>query len=143
MTNAQKVFDLAMGLMDEVNENSGATDTADTKGYKQRTLFILNTLRNELYPLSDTYLRAGEGRPVCGEIRDFLSEIGLDDVICQTVIPYGLAAHLLLDENPDAASFFQQRYEELKARIGPAPAEFESITDVYGCTNEHGKFSRW
>lgn len=143
MTTAQRVFDLAMGLMDEVNESSGATDTADTKSYKQRTLFVLNVLRNELYPLSDTYAQAENARSVCPEIIDFTSDIGLDGVICQTVMPYGLAAQLLLDENPDAASFFQQRYEELRAKIGAAPAEFEAITDVYSCANEHGGFSRW
>ena len=144
MTTAHRVFDLAMGLMDEVNENSGATDTADTKGYKQRTLFILNTLRGELYPLSDTYKNADKGkRPVCDAITDFDTGIGLDDVICQSIMPYGLAAHLLLDENPDAAAFFQQRYDELKQKIGAAPAELESITDVYGVSNEYGESSRW
>lgn len=49
-TTAQRVFDLAMGLIDEVNESSGETDTSDTREYKVRTLLILNTLRGELFP---------------------------------------------------------------------------------------------
>ena len=53
-TTAQDVFDAAMGLIDEVNESTGSTDTADTKEYKQRTLLILNMLIGELYMYSDT-----------------------------------------------------------------------------------------
>ena len=42
-TTAQRVFDIAMGLIDEVNESSGETDTSDTREYKVRTLLILLT----------------------------------------------------------------------------------------------------
>lgn len=31
MTTAQRVFDLSMAMMDEVNETSGSTDTSDTR----------------------------------------------------------------------------------------------------------------
>ena len=110
-TTAQRVFDIAMGLMDEVNETSGATDTSDTKEYKVRTLLILNALRGELFPYSDTYAMEEAGkRPILHVIQNFTDIIMMDDYICQTVMPYGLAAQLLLDENPTAASFFQQRY---------------------------------
>lgn len=33
-TTAQWIFEKAMNLMDEVNESTGATDTADTREYK-------------------------------------------------------------------------------------------------------------
>ena len=49
-TTAQQVFELAMSLMDELNESSGSADTADTKEYKNRTLAILNVLRVECDP---------------------------------------------------------------------------------------------
>ena len=79
-TTAQRVFDITMGLIDEVNENSGETDTADTREYKVRTLLILNALRGELYPYSDTYDvdTAGE-RPIVSVIQDFDTPIDLDD----------------------------------------------------------------
>ena len=143
-TTAQKVFDIAMGLMGEINENTGATDTTDNREYKLRTLFILNTLRGELYPFSDTYRQSIPGKhPVCGMIMDFNTAIDLDDVICETIMPYGLAAYLLLDENPNTAVFFQQKFEELKERLAKrVPAEFESINDVYGIA-ENGEYSRW
>lgn len=149
MTNAQRVFDLTMGLIDEINETTGATDTPDTKEYKNRTLFILNVLRGELYPYSDTYDTEGEAgvRPIARVIQDFTSGIDLDDYICQSVMPYGLAAHLLLDENPSAAGFFQQRYDELKEKLARGlPGVSEDIVDVYGPNGglfPYNEFSRW
>ena len=141
-TTAQDVFDAAMGLMDEVNETSGATDTADTREYKNRTLLILNVLRGELYPYSDTYEYGEDGkRPISAIIEDFDDGIVLDDYTCQSVMPYGLAAHLLLDENPSAAGFFNQRYEELKAQLARGlPQVSEDIEDVYGGGNYFDEF---
>lgn len=143
-TTAQQVFDMAMNLMDEINESTGATDTADTREYKNRTIAILNILRMECFPASDTYLVTQPGkRPVCPEIPDFQTPIGLDDGICQGVLPYGLAAHLLLDENPDVASYFSQRYAELLEQYrNRLPAEAEDIAQLYGGI-EYGQFSRW
>ena len=144
MTTAQKVFERAMHLMDEVNESTGAADTSDTKEYKNRTLAVLNTLRMECFPASDTYVVTTPGkRPVCPEIENFESEIALDDGICQGVLPYGLAAHLLLDENPSVASYFQQRYEQMLAEAKRSiPAVAEDIVDVYGGI-EYGQSARW
>lgn len=144
MTTAQWVFEKAMNLMDEVNESSGSADNADTKEYKNRTLPILNILRNECFPASDTYVVTVAGkRPVCPEIPDFNTDIYLDDVICQGVLPYGLAAHLLLEENPEMASYFQQRYEEaLKSARSGIPAASADIEDLYGGIG-YGQFARW
>lgn len=143
MTTAQQVFELAMHLMDEVNESSGKADTADTKEYKNRALAILNVLRVECYPASDTYAAQPGKRPVCAEIKSFEEAIGLDDGICQGVLPYGLAAHLFLDENPGVASYFQQRYEERLSAAGRGvPAGSESIENLYGGI-EFGQFAHW
>ena len=132
-----------MALMDELSE-SGATDTSDTREYKNRALFILNTLRGELYPYSDTYKLGDPGkRPIVSVIEDFNTDIDLDDYICQTVIPYGLAAHLLLDENPSAAAYFNDRYTELVMLLARGlPQGSEDIEDIYGGI-EYGEFSRW
>ena len=114
MTDANWIFDAAIRLMDEQNEINGETVTADTAEYQLRTLGILNVLRNELYPYSTT-LEAGR---VCPELRRFDQPLDLDDILAQTVLPYGLAAHLLLGENNTMASFFQQRYTELLYGLG-------------------------
>lgn len=142
-TNAQRVFDITMGMIDELS-SSGATDTSDTKEYKDRTLFILNLIRGELYPYSDTYKLVEVGkRPIAKVIADFKEDIDLDDYICQSVMPYGLAAHLLLDENPTAAAYFNSRYEDLfmQLKSGFSQGSVE-IEDVYGGI-EYGEFSRW
>ena len=144
MTTPDWVFSRAIHLMDEQNESSGATSTQDTQEYRLRTLSILNVLRHELFPYSDTFQTGEDGkRAICPELKDFSDEIGLDDVIAQGIMPYGLAAHLLMDENPSAAAFFQSRYEELRNRLAVGiPAQSEDITDLYGGI-EYGEFSRW
>ena len=96
-------------------------------------------------PYSDNYEEDEEGkRPVCPVIKDMEDEIALDDVICQTVLPYGLAAQLLLDENPASASFYQQRYEELLKEVGKSRyGRSMAIEDIYGTAFEYTEFARW
>lgn len=160
MTTCGDVFNLAMGLMDEVDQDTVATRTQYTKEYRARTPFIIETLLRELYFASDTFndprQKTGK-RPIPPYIvppkvtisQDNLEaymakEIELDDFVARTILPYGLAAHLLLQEDVQSASFFQQRYEELlRWYRSSIPSEFESVWDVYGITNEHGQYSRW
>ena len=125
MTTVQDVFDVAMDLMDE---------DSDTEEYEVRTISILNILIGELFPYSDTFaFEEPRKRPIVKQLFEFEDEIQLDDYICRSVLPYGLAAHLLEDENPTSANFFQQRYDELKAMLQRGlPAESEPIYDVYG-----------
>lgn len=132
MTTVRNVFDLAVKLMNENDDRTGETVTVDTKEYEVRTLGLINTLRNELYPYSDTYtLRTDGKRTVCPVLESFDQIIDLDDVVAQTILPYGLAAHLLLDDNPTMASFFNDRYQELIYRIGTSrPAMWEDIVTV-------------
>lgn len=119
MTNANWVFDRAIHLMDEQSEQDGATRTVDTEEYRHRTLSILNILRGQLYPYSDTFNPGTNGkRYTCPELTSMEQAIDLDDTIAQTILPYGLAAHLLLGENNTMASFFNERYYELIAEVG-------------------------
>ena len=146
-TTAQDIFEKAMSIMDELDD-SGAADTADTEEYKDRTLMILNVLAGELFPYSDTYNSVEQGvRPIVGIIKDFEEEIDLDDYCCRTVMPYGLVAHLWLDENPSGASFCQQRYDELKAKLAQGlPQESEDIYDIYGPVggvHPYNEFGMW
>lgn len=137
-TTAQQVFELAVHLMDEQNRRSGAADTADTAPYKRRTLAILNILQAECRLYSDPSAADRTGpMPVIGE---FDSALALDDGLCRGALPYGLAAHLLLEENPAAASFFLQRYEERRRAM--LPRSFEPIEDVYGGVGFSG-CARW
>ena len=134
MTTANWVFDRAIHLMDEQNETNGKTRTQDTKEYEYRTLSILNVLRNELYPYSDTYeVRSDGKRSLPPELTSLEQPIDLDDALCQSVLPYGLAAHLLLGENDTMASFFNQRYMELLNQLkGRSAAGWEDIPFNFG-----------
>lgn len=72
-------------------------------------------------------------RPVPGIVTALTDTMQLDDVTARTIVPYGLAAHLMLNENPDTASFFNGRYEELKgAASKKPPSSTEQITSLYG-----------
>lgn len=141
---ARRVFELAMHLMDEGDPSTGETDFSDTLTYKNRTPAILSVLQAECYPYSDSWRRDAPGkRPVCPAVESLDTVLALDATICAGILPYGLAAHLLLDENPDMASYFQQRYEELLKNAGRGlPAELEEIDRSYGDT-ELGEFSMW
>ena len=133
-TTAQWVFDRAIHLMDEQNESTGATQTTDTKEYEFRTVSILNVLRHELYPISDNYkIRNNNRRPISTELLSMQDYIDLDDAVAQGVMPYGLAAHLLLGENDTMANFFAQRYAEMYAAMSKSlPSTWEDIPSAYG-----------
>jgi hypothetical protein len=136
----QKVFDQAIHLMDEQNEQNGSTVTVDTQEYKSRTISILNTAIPRLYPYSSNYNREAEGRP-CSEILenddhanpDFTQIIMLDDDLCYGLLPFYLAAHLLSGENEELAAWFMNQYREsLSDFKRNVPASFEKITSPYG-----------
>jgi hypothetical protein len=72
-------------------------------------------------------------RPVPIKLEKMTDTLQVDDVTARTILPYGLGAHLMLSENTDSASFFQQRYEEMKLNSGRQhPSSIETITNVYG-----------
>lgn len=144
--SVQGVFDKAMYLIDAQNESTGSTDNSDTTEYKVRTLGILNNLIDDAYPASDTFAIGEAGkRPALDDLTSFPDEIKMDPYIVRSVLPCGLAAKLLSEENPTLADFFWQLYEQrlAKARAG-VPASFESIEDglPYGGI-EYGEFARW
>lgn len=149
---ATDVFQRAITLMDELND-AGKFKHNDTVEYQNRTLAILNMLQNELYFYSDTFPKWQDWdtgrRPILMPLGSMSDTIDLDDYCAGTILPYGLAAHLLLDENPTAAGFFQQRYDELKAWLMSGRGRMnasEEIEDVYGPKGgiePYNEFSRW
>lgn len=72
-------------------------------------------------------------RPIPTIITALTDTLQIDDVTARTVLPYGLAAHLLIKEDSDVADFFNQRFEELKSNASrKPPAASEEIGNVYG-----------
>lgn len=146
------VFQRAITMMDELND-AGEYNHEDTTEYLNRTLSILNILQGELYFYSDTFPKWTEWgtgrRPVLMPVVSLDDAIDLDDYCAGTVMPYGLAAHLLLDENPSAAGYFQQRYDELLRGLMAGKGKVtvsEDIEDIYGPKGgiyPYNEFSRW
>lgn len=136
MAYVEDVFDAAMGIMDELSA-SGEALTSDTEEYALRTPPIVNMLVSELKMLT-------------GERGDWLPVESMEDVVpvgdtsyALGALPYGLAANLLVDENPSAAGFYQQRYEEMRAYyLARMQAVTGDIVNVYGGI-EYGEFGRW
>lgn len=136
MTKLRDVFELAMSLMDELDEE-GAAETTRTADYVRRTPGIVTALLAEM-------------RTMCCLSGDWVRLTGLDDELADTderyalgALPYGLAAGLLVDENPSSAAFFQQRYEEMRnLYLARLPVELELIESYYG-GNEHCEYARW
>lgn len=156
----KEIYDIAIAHMDEIDPQ-GDTINSNTRDYQNRTPGLITALYPEVY-LYDSMYQAqldAENRGEPGPGRDpfrgrpryrrrpgaqiFTSmedEVDLDDELTLTVLPYGLAAALLADENPTLANFLQARYEELLQKfetIGPRvrqPADWEPIGDVYGAS---------
>lgn len=142
--SVKEIFDIAVRLIDAQNESTGATETADTKEYLLRTPSLLNSILNRAYPYSDTYKPVAEKRPVHPIVSAPEDMVEMDDTVCLTVLPYGLAALLVNPEGESAlAQFFWQMFEEgLVAARNSLPAAIGSVEDVYGGM-EYGWFSEW
>lgn len=120
MVITQDVFEIAMKLMDEESEDGQYSGYP--LEYKNKAWAILTLLQAELLPPTVP-------PPILTDNTDSLL---LDDKISLTVLPYGLAAHLLMTEDQSRASFFNARYDELK-RV--KFTTIERVTDVYNVLN--------
>jgi hypothetical protein len=140
----QTIFDIALAHMDEVDAQNTEAVSVD---YALRTPGIVTALYPECFRRDTKYRESMEAatgayphrqRPGALVFHALEDEVPLDDELCLSVMPYGLAAALLADENPPLAQFFQQRYEELlqaAETIRPLvrqPSDWEPIEDVYG-----------
>ena len=140
MVTVQQVFDMAIHLMDEQNESTGATVTVDTQEYKFRTISILNSVIPALYPYSGNYNQGTSGRPKPRQLDwedyrnpDFEQSIPLDDTLSLSVLPYYLAAQLLSAENEALSAWLMARYQEFFQDLrNKVPASFEPISTPYG-----------
>lgn len=133
----QQVFDMAIHLMDEQNEDSGETVTMDTQEYKFRTISILNTVIPALAPYSDKPWGGKDGAALLyqGSYKkpDMEQDIPLDDTLCASLLPYYLAAMLLSSENEELSATFLNRYNLAFGDLRSKQAGvFESIRPVYG-----------
>lgn len=143
MTTAQEIYEAAISLLDRRSQSDQTADNDENADYKARTLDILNGLRFECAAASYNY-NTRKGNRNVDKITDFDKPIlGIDDAVAQEAMPFGLAYHLVLQEDPTTADYLRLKYEESLAIFKrEIPAEFEPIGSPYG-GNEWGEFARW
>jgi hypothetical protein len=114
----------ALAIMDELNSTE----------YNARAVYFINMLCDKLYPYSDNYIVVTEGaRPIVTHITALTDTLGIDDVLAQSVLPYGLASQLMLSDDASQAANFESMFQErLKEATRQVSAVVTEIEDVYG-----------
>ena len=125
MTTANEIYTAALALM-------GATD--DAARYQDRALAGINLLVTDLFAL-DRALK-GEAAAVAAAIpplETLQDTTDLTDVLTRTLVPIGLAAFLLNEEEEQRAAFFQRLYRSEKEILLRqfAPGRRHPIRNVY------------
>jgi hypothetical protein len=118
---AKQVFDAAMVLIDEVLE-TGSIVPDQPEYYQAKARSILTTLQTELLPPTIN--------PV--PITDLNQPMLLSDRVSLSVVPYGLAAHLLIQEDVNTAAYYNARYDELKRKVHSTSGPITDVYDVLG-----------
>lgn len=127
---ALEIFTTTMAMVDEMSDN-GQLDPTSTQEYKAKAPYILTMLQNEIIGIQNRYRRYEDYIfPVPIETLD--QDVQIDDIEANTLLTNGLASHLMINENKSLASFFQQRYEEMKTTyLKPKPVKPEKREDMY------------
>ncbi len=107
-----EIYDITMALMDEMIDNTTIEqvpnpDYPSTKDYQARTPGILTILQTEVVMFLKTRGIDIDPLPRLETIED---NVDLEDNICMGVLPYGLAARLLGQEDNAMSSYFSQLY---------------------------------
>ena len=127
---AQIIYDITMSLMDE-RKNDGSVDVNSTKDYLARSPGILTVLQTEIIL---ELRRIGMDISESEEIKQMNADIDLEDDICLGIIPYGLAARLLAQEDSALSNYFNSLYEDRLNRflsMYKDKAKQEDREDVY------------
>ena len=119
-----------MSLIDEINDN-GTLDPNTTAEYRAKAPAILTMLQNEIIGIENRYKAFNEQiKPI--PIETLEQPVQLDDIKANTLLTNGLASHLMLYEDTAVASFFQQRYEEMRNKyLKPVPITITKKIDKY------------
>jgi len=154
---ALEVFNRAMSLIDEISEETYLPDPSDTQEYKAKAKLIINILSGNLYKYSDTcksprYDEKGKlikehPYPTQLTLNDLSEEVDLDDYIAGSILPYGLAAALIADENQELSQRLDMKYQEgftILQTGGISSIEMvEDIYDPYGANSYFDTFGSW
>ena len=127
---AEAIFMMTMAMIDEMTD-TGQLDETTTAEYKAKAPSILSMLQNEIIGIENRYRSKNEMvYPV--PIQSLEQAVQIDDIKANTLLTNGLAANLMLHEDKALASFFEQRYEELKGLfLKPTPKSPLTREDKY------------
>jgi hypothetical protein len=106
-----------MALMDEMIDNSTVEQTPNvdypsTKDYQARTPGILTILQTQVVMF---FKSRGIELDTLDRLTNMEDNVDLEDDICMGVLPYGLAARLLGQEDTQMSSYFSQLYNNALA----------------------------
>lgn len=109
-----EIYDITMALMDEMIDNTTLeqipnADYPSTKDYQARTPGILTILQTQIVMYFKT---RGIDIDTLDKLETMEDNVELDDDICMGVLPYGLAARLLGQEDTQMSSYFSQLYNQ-------------------------------
>ena len=127
---AETIFMMTMAMIDEMTD-TGQLDETTTAEYRAKAPSILTMLQNEIVGIENRYRnKAEEVYPV--PIKSLNQSVQIDDIKANTLLTNGLAANLMIHEDKALASYFEQRYEELKGMfLKPTPRSPETRVDKY------------
>lgn len=138
MVTVQQIFDMAIHLMDEQDEDNGKTVHVDTDEYRYRTISILNMAIPLLWPYcTENTEREGRELPVMLDPKPldnpkFSQYLPVDDAFSYGLLPYFLAAELLTDEDIDRSQNFRNKFDLAFAQIRRTEvAKWEPIENPY------------
>ena len=108
----KEIYDITMALMDEMIDNSTVeqnpeVDYPSTKDYQARTPGILTILQTQV---TNYFKSKGMEVDTLERLINMTDNVDLSDDICMGVLPYGLAARLLGQEDTQMSSYFSQLY---------------------------------
>lgn len=130
---AEDVFRITMAMIDEMTPE-GNLDPTTTAEYRAKAPSIMSMLQAEIIGIENRYRDSKEQiQPV--PIEDLEQPLQIDVIKATTLLANGLAANLMVVEDTALASFFEQRYEEMKGMfLKPKPRSPETRRDVYDST---------
>lgn len=136
---AQTIYDITMALMDEMLD-SGGVDVNSTKDYLARTPGILTILQTECII---ALKKLGAKVETLDAIKKMTDDVDLDDDICMGVLPYGLAARLLGQEDASLSYNFSSLYaSKLDSAVQVTSSKYiatqEEREDVYSSKLKEG-----
>lgn len=120
---ASEIFAWALALLGESPQKS--------RGYEPLAVPVLNQLLMRCFQ-TENALRRARGQASLespAAVRSLEEPVDYDVRLCREVLPLGLAAYLILEDDPQRAAFFDWRFQRSLEQC--APAQFVPMEDYY------------